>query len=123
MHTADKLELTRNHHLFLPERRFAAFVLERQRTHRAPVVLRFEQNYGHVGIALAATAILLEISGAVVIFSGIILMFVSGNHGQLLTTGYVVLFVGIAVEIPAMIRAIQGIHAARRFRGDRPFVK
>jgi hypothetical protein len=109
--------------LLPPERWFALFILERQRTHRTPAILRLEQNYGPEGIALLATTILWGLTGSVIGCIGIVFLFVSWGPGPLLHTGYYLIFAGILLECPAMIRAIQGIYVGRRFRGDRPFAK
>jgi RHS repeat-associated protein len=47
----------------------------------------------------------------------------SGGHGPTLHPGYYLVFTATVLECPAIIRAIQGIYAGRRFRGARPFVK
>jgi hypothetical protein len=64
--------MTPDHHLFPAERRFAAFVMARQRAHRTSAVIMLEQNYGPDGIALGAAAILLGLAGAVLGCAGIV---------------------------------------------------
>lgn len=117
------VEMVSDHHLLPPERWFAEFILKRQRTHRTPAILRLEENYGPDGIALMAAALTSGLSGALIGCTGIVLLFLSGGRGAPLTAGYCLLVIGILLEIPAMVRAAQGVHAGRRFRGDRPFVR
>jgi hypothetical protein len=100
-----------------PERWVASFILQRQQAHRTPAIRRMEQNYGREGIALMAAAMLSGLVGAAVGFIGIALLFLSGNHGSLLTAGYVLIFAGIALECPAVVRAIQGSTSAGAFAG------
>jgi hypothetical protein len=121
--TSDQRGVTPGHRLLPPERWFASFILERQRTNRTPAITRLEENYGPEGIALGAAAILSGLAGAVIGCVGLVLLFASGGHGPTLHPGYYLLFIAIVLECPAIIRAIQGIYAGRRFRGDRPFVK
>jgi hypothetical protein len=85
--------------------------------------MRLEENYAPEGIALGAAAIFSGLVGAIIGCTGLVLLFASGGHGPMLHPGYYLLFAAIVLECPAIIRAIQGIHAGRRFRGDRPFVK
>jgi hypothetical protein len=82
-----------------------------------------EQNYGPEGIALMSAAIVSGLIGAIVGFIGIGLLFLSDDSGSLLHLGYYVIVAAIVLEIPSIIRSIQGIYAGRRFRGTRPFVK
>jgi hypothetical protein len=82
-----------------------------------------EQNYGPEGITLMSAAIISGLMGAVVGCTGIVLLFLSGDHGPLLHAGYYVIAAGIVLEIPSIIRSVQGNYAGRRFRGNRPFVK
>ena len=105
--------------LTLPERRFASFVAERQRTHQTPPVGRLQQNYGPRGIALGSAAILNGLTGSVIGCLGLLLLFVT--HGS--ASAYLLLALAVLVEFPAMTRAIQGIYAGRQFRGERPFQK
>jgi len=121
--SGQKMQVAPGHWLLPPERWFASFILERQRTHRTPPILRAEQNYGPEGIALMAAAILWCLIGAVVGFVGMALLFLSDDHGPLLHPGYYIIFAGVVLEVPSLIRSIQGASAGRRFRGDRPFVK
>lgn len=116
-------DLVSGHHLLPHERRFASFILGRQRNHRTPAIIRMEQNYGPEGIILMSAAIVSGLIGAVVGFIGLGLLFLSDDSGPLLHLGYYVITAGIVLEIPSIIRSIQGIYAGRRFRGDRPFVK
>lgn len=113
----------RAHHLLAPERRFAAFILRRQQSHRTPTIVRLEQNYGPVGIALMAATLMSGISGAVAAWTGIIILFLSNGSHDLLVAFYCLLFITLLLEFIAIARAIQGIYIGRTFRGDRPFVK
>jgi hypothetical protein len=56
------------HHLLPHEHWFASLILERQRTHRTPAILRMEQNYGSDEIALWA-------AGRITVFPGMLLGF------------------------------------------------
>jgi hypothetical protein len=96
---------------------------ERQQTHRTPAILRLEGNYGPDGMAFMSAAILWGLAGSVVGITGLICLFASADHGRLLATGYALIFIGIILELPSIVRAVQGIHAGRSFRGDRPFVR
>jgi hypothetical protein len=108
--------------LLSPERRFASFIVERQRTHRTPPILRMERNYGPEGIAFMAASILSGLAGAAVGCTGFVLLLTSQGHGNLLHTGYYLMLAGIALECLAMTRAVQGIYAGRRFRVNRAFL-
>ena len=103
------------------ERWFASSILERQRTHRTPDILRMEQNYGPEGIALWAAAMSTELPGALMALSGIAFMLASGGGGILLTLGYSLDGLGVILCILGSIRAFQGVRAGRAFRDDRPF--
>lgn len=94
--------------LFPPERQFARFILERQRTHRTPAILRLEKNYGPEGIATMAATILFALSGAIVGLTGIVVLFLSSGHGPLLTAGYICLFAAMALEVPALFALPRG---------------
>lgn len=111
------------HHLLPHERWFASFILERQRTHRTPAILRMEQNYGTEGIVLLSAGILAGLVGAIVVLTGFVALFLSDGHGTLLHAGYYLFLVGVVLELPAGLRAVQASVAGRRFRGNRPFVK
>jgi hypothetical protein len=100
-----------------------SLIVERQRTNRTPAITRLEENYGPEGIALGAAAIFSGLIGAVIGCIGLVLLFASGGQGPTFHPGYYLLFAAIVLGCPAIIRAIQGIYAGRRFRGDRPFVK
>jgi hypothetical protein len=110
--------MTADHRLLPPERRFASVILERQRTHRTTAIVRMERNYGPEGISLMASAIFWGLTGGCIGCVGLILLFLSGDHGPLLRSGYWLMGVGIVLEFPAIIRAFQGIFVARRFRQD-----
>ena len=114
---------TSGHKLTPPEAWFSDWMLRRQQAHRTAPLLRLEQDYGPEGIALGAAAILLGLTGAVVGWVGLILLLASGGRGPMLHPAYYVIVAGILIELPAIIRSVQGIYAGRRFRGDRPFVK
>jgi hypothetical protein len=82
-----------------------------------------EQNYGPEGIALMAAAILSGLSGALLGFVGVVFLVLSGGSGGLVQPGYYLLVVSVVLELPAIIRATQGIRAGRRFRAGRPLVR
>lgn len=107
--------------LLPPEQRFARFILARQQSHRTPTIVRLEENYGRDGIAFGAAAIFVGLLAAVVGLAGIVLLLISGGHGQLIGGGYILIYLGIALGLSATLRAGQGIHEGRRFRGGRPF--
>jgi len=109
--------------LLPPERWFAAFILERQRTHRTPAILRIEQNYGPEGIALMAAGLFTALPGQLIGCIGIVLLLVSGDHGSLPGIGYSLMGLGVLLVVPGSMRYIQGSKAGRQFREDRPFVK
>lgn len=123
MSNDENAPVTPGHKLLPPERWFATYMLMRQRTHRTPAILRLEQNYGPEGVALYAAAVLLGVVAGAVVCSGIVLLLLSGGDGPLVHIGYGLLLGAIVLECPVMIRCLQGIHAGRRFRGSRPFVK
>jgi hypothetical protein len=111
-------------HRFLPhERWFASFILERQRTHRTPDILRIEQNYGPEGIALGAASMATLTPGALIVGAGTILMLISGGGGSLLTLAYKLNALGVILILLGSIRLVQGIRAGQAFRGGRPFVR
>lgn len=112
-----------SHWLCPPERWFADWILDRQQTHRTPAILRMERNYGPEAIALWAVATIAGLLGGVVGCAGLTCLLLSGDHGALLAAGYSLLLAGIVLEIPSLIRSVQGIYTGRRFRGDRPFEK
>lgn len=105
------------------ERWFAAFILERQRTHRTPAVLRIEQNYGPAGITLMAAGLSSALPGQLIGCIGIVLLLVSGNHGSLPWIGFALMGLGVLLVVLGSMRYIQGSKVGRKFRGDRPFVK
>ena len=111
-------------HRLLPQVRwFASWILERQRTHRTPVILRMEQNYGPEGIALWAAAVITVFPGQLIVVSGIIFMLASGGGGTLLTLGHSLDGFGVFLCLLGSIRAFQGIRAGRAFRGNRLYLK
>ena len=107
--------MTQVHRPLPHERRFASFILERQRTHRTPTIIRLEQNYGPEGITLMAAAILSGVAGALIVWVGIVFLFQSGDHGPLLHSGYYVMFTGMGLECPGIIRATQALYVGRAF--------
>ncbi len=111
------------HRLLPPERWFASFVLERQRTHRTQDITRLEVNYGPEGIALSAVAILWGCTASLLGCVGIVLLFTSGGQGPSLHPGYYILFISIMLGCLGVIRASQAVYAGRRFRGGRSLVK
>jgi hypothetical protein len=66
------------HRLLPHERWFASFILERQRTHRTPDILRIEQNYGQEGIALGAASMATLTPGVLIVGVGTVLVLISG---------------------------------------------
>jgi hypothetical protein len=111
-------------HRFLPhERWFVSFILERQRTHRTPDILRIEQNYGPEGIALGVASMATLTPGALIVGAGTLLLLISGGGGSLLTLGYKRNSLGIILILLGSIRLVQAIRAGRAFRGGRPFVR
>lgn len=120
---SDPREAASGHHLLPPERWFGVLMLRRQQTNPTPPILRLQQNYGPEGIALYAAALLSGFVGGAVALLGIALLVASGDRGNLLLAGYVMLFVGIGGALMAIMRALQMSYVGRRFRGGRPFVK
>jgi hypothetical protein len=118
-----KMALAPGHHLLPHERWFACWILERQRTHRTPDILRMEQNYGPEGITLWAAAMSTELPGGLMVLSGIAFMLASGGGGILPTLGYSLDGLGAILILLGLIRAFQGTRAGRAFRGSRPFLK
>jgi hypothetical protein len=106
-----------------PERWAAAYIVDRQRTHRTPAIILLEQNYGPAGIRLMAAALLTGLAGAIIACTGIVVLLASNDHGALVGVGYGLLGLAIVMEAPSIVRAAQGVRAGRRFRGPRPFVK
>jgi hypothetical protein len=109
--------------LLPPERWFAAFILQRQRSHRTAPILRIEQNYGPAGIALWAAGMVAVLPGQLLAFVGIVLLLVADGGGSLLVAGYWLTSVGVIMILLGSIRYLQGVRAGRIFRGDRPFVR
>lgn len=116
-------DLAPGHHLLPPERRFASYILERQRTHRTAAILRMEQNYGPEGIVLRSAAMVWGLLAAVVGFTGVGILFAAPDHGLLFHSGYFVIAIGVVLALLSIFRSIQGTYAGRRFRAGRPFVK
>jgi hypothetical protein len=111
-------------HRFLPhERWFVSFILERQRTHRTPDILRIEENYGPEGIAVGAASMATLTPGVLIVGAGTVLLLTSGGGGSLLTLGYKLNSLGIILILLGSIRLAQGMRAGRVFRGGRPFVR
>jgi hypothetical protein len=121
--TSDQRSVVPDHRLFPHERWFAAFILERQQSHRTPAILRMEQNYGPEGIGLMAAGLVTALPGQLIGCLGILLLLVSGGHGSLPGVGYLLMGLGVLLVVPGSLRYIQGSRAGRSFRGDRPFVK
>ena len=117
------MSVSAGHRLLPQERWFASLILERQRTHRTPDILRMEQNYGPEGIALWAAAVITVFPGQLIVVSGIAFMLASGGGGTLLTMGYSLDGFGVILCLLGSIRAFQGISAGRAFRGNRPYQK
>jgi hypothetical protein len=117
------MALAPRHRLLPQERWFASWILERQRTHRTPDILRMEQNYGPEGITLWAAAWITVFPGSLMAVSGIAFMLASGGGGTLLTLGYSLDGFGVFLCLLGSIRAFQGIRAGRAFRDGRPFLK
>lgn len=119
----DHGEIAGEHHLLPHERWFASLILERQRTHRTPPILRMEQNYGPEGIALMSAGMMTAIPGQIVVCVGIVLLLVSGDHSPLVAVAFATMGVGVLLAALGSIRYVQGVYAGRQFRGDRPFMK
>jgi hypothetical protein len=117
------MSVSAGYRLLPQERWFASWILERQRTHRTPDILRMEQNYGPEGITLWAAAMSTVLPGALMVLSGFAFMLASGGSGTLLTVGYSLDGLGVILCILGSIRAFQGIRAGRAFRGNRLFQK
>jgi len=117
------MSVSAGHRLLPHERWFASWVLERQRTHRGPDILRLEQNYGPEGMALWAAAWITAFPAALMVVSGIAFMLASGGGGTLLSLGYWLDGFGVILILLGSIRTAQGIRAGRAFRGNRPFQK
>jgi hypothetical protein len=117
------VSLAPGHRLLPHERWFVSWVLERQRTHRGPDILRLEQNYGPVGMALWAAALITVFPGQLIVGSGIGVMLASGGGGILPTLGYALDGLGIILCLLGSIRTFQGIRAGRAFRDGRPFIR
>lgn len=115
--------LAPGHHLLPHERWFAAYILERQRTHRTPAILLMEQNYGPLGVSLWAAAMSTVLPAALMVVSGIAFMLTSGGGGTLLTLGYWLDGFGVILVLLGLIRTVQGSRAGRAFRGNRAFLK
>lgn len=111
------------HHLLPHERWFASLILERQRTHRTPDILRMEQNYGPEGITLWAATWITVFPAMLMVVSGIVFMLASDGGGTLLTVGYWLQGFGVIVILLGSIRLVQGIRSGRAFRDGRPFLK
>ena len=117
------MSVSAGYRLLPQERWFASWILERQRTHRTPDILRIEQNYGTEGIALWAAAVITVFPGQLIVVSGIVFMLASGGGGTLLTVAYSLDGFGVILCLLGSIRAFQGIRAGRAFRGNRLFQK
>jgi len=117
------MSVSAGHRLLPQERWFASLILERQRTHRTPDILRMEQNYGPEGIALWAAAVITVLPGQLIAVSGIAFMLASGGGGNLLTLGYSLDGFGAILILLGSIRTFQGIREGRAFRDGRPFLK
>jgi hypothetical protein len=98
------------------ERRFALLVFMRQQSHRTPAVARLERIWGRDRIAYSSAALLWANLGALVGLSGMGALLASGDRGAALAVGYVLLLSGIILELPAIFRAAQAVHAGRRLR-------
>ena len=117
------MSVASGHHLLPHERWFVSSTLERQRTHRTPDILLIEQNYGPVGIALWAAALITVLPGMLMVVPGIAFMLASGGGGTLLTLGYSLDGFGAILILLGSIRTFQGIREGRAFRDGRPFLK
>jgi hypothetical protein len=111
------------HHLLPHERWFASLIMERQRTHRTPDILRMEQNYGPEGITLWAATWITVFPGMLMVVSGIVFMLASGGGGTLLTVAHWLEGFGVILFLLGSIRLVQGVRAGRAFRDGRPFLK
>lgn len=123
MRVGQDMSVAPGHHLLPHERWAASYILKRQSTHRTPAILRIEQNYGPIGIALWGACLITALPGELIACMGIVLMLASGGNGSILSLGYKFVGIGIALILLASIRVIQGIKAGRAFRGKRPFLR
>ena len=105
------------------ERWSAGFVLERQRSHRTPTVLRTEQNYGRDGTALLAAALINGIPGQMLVVAGIVLLAASRAQGGVTEVAYWLLGAGATLGAAGIVRAVQAARAGRAFRDGRPFIR
>jgi hypothetical protein len=110
------------HHLLPHERWFATSTLRRQGTHRTQAILRLEQNYGPVGMALFSASLITVIPGMFVGCLGIAFLLPHGD-GLLATLGYRLGGIGFVIMLLGSIRLAQASKAGRAFRGDRPFIR
>jgi hypothetical protein len=117
------MPLAPRHHLLPNERWSASFILERQRTHRTPAILRMEQNYGPEGIALWAAGMITVLPGMLLDVLGFACLVASGGHPWLLTMLYWLWGIGFILMFWGSIRSLQASKAGRAFRGGRPFLK
>jgi hypothetical protein len=102
--------------LLPPERWFAVFTLNRQRTHRTQSILALEQNYGPEGIVLMAACVVVGLCASVFACLGVTLLLLSADHGPLMYAGYGFLCATAAAGCLGVIRGVQGGRAARRFQ-------
>jgi hypothetical protein len=112
--------LAASHALTPPERRFAAFILKRQQTHRTPAILRLEGNYGPEGMVLFSTTLLWGLCEA---FCGVLALVLLFATGGLTTPTIVFALLTFALFCPTLLRGFQTAKAGKAFRGNRPFVR
>ena len=105
------------------ERWYAEKLLERQRTHRTPGIVRAELNLGRDGMILMAAAFTYSIPGMATAFIGVVLLYASNGTQPLLVIAHYVTWIGIVIMLPGIFRSLQAIRAGRAFRGGRPYIR
>ena len=115
--------LETSRHLLPHERWYAEKLLERQRTHRTPGIVRAELNLGRDGMILMAAAFTYGIPGMATAFIGVVLLYASNGTQPLLGIAHYVTWIGVAIILPGIFRALQAIRAGRTFRDDRPYMR
>lgn len=117
------MRVSTRHRLLPHEQWYAGWLLERQRTHRGPFILRMEQNYGREGIILYAAAWINVFPCQVLMMAGLVLLVISGGQGSLTEVTSWLAGIGAVLGVAGLIRAAQAARAARTFRGGRPFIR
>ena len=110
-------------HLLPQERWCAEKLLERQRTRRTPGIVRMELNLGRDGIILMAAAYTYVFPGIAIGLIGFVLQFASNDTEPLYGIAGYLIWIGVAIILPGIFRALQAIRAGRTFRGGRPYIR